>query len=134
MGFCDGALRWAVFPSSLYATSVRPASAVPRSRRSRPWKTIRSVVADDESVLGALVRRADELRRCEESLKGYLDLPGAESLRVAAVEGGALVVVVDSAARGARLRFLAPRIVTHAARLLGRTDLERLEIRVRPAR
>ena len=107
---------------------------MPRSRRSRPWKTIRSVVADDESVLGSLVRRADELRRCEESLKGYLDLPGAESLRVAAVEGGALVVVVDSAARGARLRFLAPRIVTHAARLLGRTDLERLEIRVRPAR
>ena len=134
MGFCDRALRWAVFPSSLYAASVRPASAVPRSRRSRPWKTIRSVVADDESVLGALVRRADELRRCEESLKGYLDLPGAESLRVAAVEDGALVVVVDSATRGARLRFLAPRIVTHAARLLGRTDLERLEIRVRPAR
>ena len=103
-----------------------------RSERPRPWKTIRSVVADDRSVLGTLVRRADELGRYEESLKGYLDLPGAGSLRVAAIEGGALVVIVDSAARGARLRFLAPRIVAHAARLLGRTELERLEIRVRP--
>ena len=105
-----------------------------RSERSRPWKTIRSVVAGDGSVLGTLVRRADELRRCEASLKGYLDLPGAESLRVASIEDGALVVIVDSAARGARLRFLAPRIVAHAARALGRTDLHRLEIRVRPAR
>ena len=112
----------------------RTVNAVSRSNRSRPWKTIRSVVANDKSVLGALARRADELRRCEESLKGYLDLPGAESLRVASIEGGALVVIVDSAARGARLRFLAPRIVAHAARSLGRADLDRLEIRVRPAR
>ena len=105
-----------------------------RSNRSRPWKTIRSVVADDDSTLGMLIRRADEFRRCEESLKGYLDLPGAESLRVAAIEGGALVLVVDSAARGARLRFHAPRIVAHVARSLGRTDLHRLEIRIRPER
>ena len=105
-----------------------------RSNRSHPWKTIRSVVADDKSALGALARRADELRRCEESLKGYLDLPGAQSLRVAGIEGGALVVIVDSAARSARLRFLAPRIVARAAHALGRTDLDRLEIRVRPAR
>ena len=104
-----------------------------RSHHHRPWKTIRSVVADEKSVLGTLARRADELRRCEESLKGYLDLPGAESLRVAAIEDGALVVVVESAARSARLRFLAPRIVARAARVLGRTDLDRLEIRVRPA-
>ncbi len=61
-------------------------------------------------------------------------MPGAESLRVAAIEGGAIVVIVDSAVRSARLRFLAPRIVAHAARLLGRKDLDRLEIRVRPAR
>ena len=106
--------------------------AVSRSKHSRPWKTIRSVVADDKSVLGSLVRRADELRRCEESLKGYLDLPGAESLRIAAIEGGALVVIVDSASRAARLRFVAPRIVERAARALDRTDLDRLEIRVRP--
>ena len=104
-----------------------------RSERSRPWKTIRSVVAGDESVLGTLAKRADDLRRCEESLKGYLDVSGAGSLRVAAIEDGAIVVVVDSAARGARLRFLAPRIVARAARLLGRTDLDRMEIRVRPA-
>ena len=91
------------------------------------------MVAGDESVLGTLVRRADDLRRCEESLKGYLDVFGAGSLRVAAIEDGAIVVVVDSAARGARLRFLAPRIVARAARLLGRTDLDRMEIRVRPA-
>ena len=93
---------------------------------------MRSVVADDKSVLGALVRHADELRRCEESLQGYLDLPGAKSLRVAAIEDGALVVIVESAARVARLRFLAPRILARAARALGRTDLHRLEIRVRP--
>ena len=105
-----------------------------RSERTRPWKTIRSVVADDRSVLGALVRQANELRRCEESLKGYLDVPGAESLRVAAIEGGALIVIVDSAARGARLRYLAPQIVARAARSLGRADLERLEIRIRPER
>ena len=91
-------------------------------------------MAGDRSVLGTLARHADELKRCEESLKGYLDLPGAESLRVAAIEGGAVVVVVDSAARGARLRFLAPRVVAHVARLLGREDLDRIEIRVRPAR
>ena len=91
-------------------------------------------MAGDRSVLGTLARHADELKRCEDSLKGYLDLPGAESLRVAAIEGGAVVVVVDSAARGARLRFLAPRIVAHVARLLGRKDLDRIEIQVRPAR
>lgn len=91
-------------------------------------------MAGDRSVLGTLARQADELKRCEESLKGYLDLPGAGSLRVAAIEGGAVVVVVDSAARGARLRFLAPRVVAHVARLLGREDLDRIEIRVRPAR
>ena len=91
-------------------------------------------MAGDRSVLGTLARHADELKRCEESLKGYLDLPGAESLRVAAIEGDAVVVVVDSAARGARLRFLAPRVVAHVARLLGREDLDRIEIRVRPAR
>ena len=107
---------------------------MPRSERPRPWKTIRSVVADDKSVLGTLVRRVDALRRCEESLKGYLDLPGAESLRVAAIEDGALVVVVESAARGARLRFLAPQIVARASRALGRTDLDRLEILIRPER
>ena len=105
-----------------------------RSDRTRPWKTIRSVFADDKSVLGTLIGRADELRRCEESLKGYLDLPGAETLRVAAIEDGALVVIVESAARGARLRFLAPQIVARAARSLGRTDLDRLEIRIRPKR
>ena len=105
---------------------------VSRSGRSRPWKTIRSVVADDKSVLGELARRADELRRCEESLKGYLDLPGAESLRVAAIEGDALVVIVDSASRAVRLRYLAPQIVARAARALDRTGLDRLEIRVRP--
>ena len=104
-----------------------------RSRRSRPWKTIRSVVADDTSVLGALARRALELRRCEDSLKGYLDTSGAESLRVAAIEKDAIVVVVDSAARSARLRFLAPRIVAHAAGALGRPELKRIEVRVRPA-
>ena len=105
-----------------------------RSDPTRPWKSIRSVVADDTSVLGTLARRADELRRCEESLKGYLDVPGAGSLRVAAIEDGALVVVVDSAARGARLRFVAGRIVARAARSLGRTDIDRLEIRIRPQR
>jgi len=107
---------------------------VSRSRPTRPWKTIRSVLTEDKSVLGALTRRTDELRRCEESLKGYLDLPGAESLRVAAIEGGALIVIVDSAARGARLRFLAPQIVARASRYLGRPDLDRLEIRIRPER
>ena len=95
---------------------------------------MRSIVADDTSALGTLVRRADELRRCEESLKGYLDVPGAESLRVAGIEDGTLVLVVDSAARGARLRFLASRIVARAARLLDRTDICRVDIRVRPAR
>ena len=120
--------------SSLCGDPFPTGIAVSRSERSRPWKTVRSIVADNQSVLGTLVRRADKLGRCEESLKGYLDLPAAESLRIAAFEGGTLVVIVDSAARGARLRFLAPRIVAHAARLLGRTDLERLEIRVRPAR
>jgi len=107
---------------------------VSRSRPTRPWKTIRSVLTEDKSVLGALTRRTDELRRCEESLKGYLGLPGAESLRVAAIEGGALIVIVDSAARGARLRFLAPQIVARASRYLGRPDLDRLEIRIRPER
>ena len=79
------------------------------------------------------MRRALELRRCEDSLKGYLDTSEAESLRVAAIEKDAIVVVVDSAARSARLRFLAPRIVAHAAGALGRPELERIEIRVRPA-
>ena len=107
--------------------------AVSRSERSRPWKTIRSVVADDTSVLGTLARQARELGRCEDSLKGYLHLSGTGSLRVAAIERDAIVVVVDSAAWGARLRFLAPRIVAHAAAALGRPDLERLDVRVRPA-
>ena len=107
---------------------------MPRSERARPWKTVRSVIADGKTVLGTLARRADELQRCEESIKGYLDLPEAGSLRVAAIEDGALIVIVDSAARGARLRFLAPQIVARAARSLGRTDLDRLEIRIRPAR
>ena len=106
---------------------------MPDSERPRPWKTIRSIVSDDTSVPGTLVRRADEFRRCEEALKGYLDVPGAESLRVAGVEGGTLVLVVDSPVRSARLRFLAPRIVTRAAHLLGRTDLDRVDIRVRPS-
>lgn len=109
------------------------AKAVSRSERSRPWKTIPSVVADDTSVLGTLARQARELGRCEDSLEGYLHPSGSESLRVAAIEGDAVVVVVDSAARGARLRFLAPRIVAHAADVLGRPDLERLDVRVRPA-
>ena len=113
-----------------FPTEIR----VYRSERSRPWKTIRSIISDDSSAPGSLARRADELGCCEESLKGYLDLPGAESLRVAAIEEGTLVVVVDSAARGARLSFLAPRIVSHAARVLARTDIVRLEIRVRPSR
>ena len=60
-------------------------------------------------------------------------MPGAESLRVAGVEGGTLVLVVDSPVQSARLRFLAPRIVTRAAHLLGRKDFDRLEIRVRPS-
>ena len=107
---------------------------MPGSQRPRPWKTIRSIVADDTSVIGTLVRRADELRRCEESLEGYLDVPGAESLRVAGIEGDTLVVVVDSAAGSVRLRFLAPQIIARAARVLGRPDLGRLTIRVRPAR
>ena len=102
------------------------------SERSRPWKTIRAVSANDTSVLGALVRRANDLGRCEECLKGYLDIPGAERLRVAAIEDGAVVVVVDSAAWSARLRFLAPRIVAHAAQALGRADLERIDVRCRP--
>ena len=53
---------------------------------------------------------------------------------MAAIEGGALIVIVDSAARGARLRFLAPQIVARASRSLGRADLDRLEIRIRPER
>lgn len=105
---------------------------MPDSERPRPWKTVRSIVSDDTSALGTLVRRADEFRRCEEALKGYLDVPGAESLRIAGIEGGTLVLVVDSPVRSARLRFLAPRIVTRAAALLGRRDLDRVEIRVRP--
>ena len=105
---------------------------MPGSERLRPWKTVRSIVSDDTSALGTLVRRADEFRRCEEALKGYLDVPGAESLRIAGVEGGTLVLVVDSPVRSARLRFLAPRIVTRAANLLGRKDLDRIEIQVRP--
>ena len=107
-------------------------AGVSGSEPIRPWKTIRSVVSDDKSVLGTLVRRVDELRRCEESLRGDLDLPGAESLRVAAIEDGALIVTIDSAARGMRLRFLAPRIVERAARALGRADIHRLEVRIRP--
>ena len=72
------------------------------------------------------------LGRCEECLKGYLDMHGAERLRVAAIEDGAVIVLVDSAVWSARLRFLAPRLVAHAARALDRTDLERLEVRIRP--
>ena len=79
------------------------------------------------------MRRADELRRCEDSLKGYLDTPGAESLQIAAIERDCVVIVVDSAVSTARLRFMAPRIVRHVADLLGRRDLKRLEVRVRPA-
>ena len=94
-------------------------------------RTIGSVLADGASVLGALVRRANELARCEECLKGCLDVHGAERLRVAAIEDGTLVVLVDSAAWSAKLRFLAPRIVAHAARALGR-NLERIDVRVRP--
>ena len=59
-------------------------------------------------------------------------MPGAERLRVAAIEGGTVVVVVDSAAWSARLRFLAPRIVAHAAQVLGREDLERIDVRIHP--
>ena len=99
---------------------------------SRPWKTIGSVVVDDTSVLGALVRRANELGRYEECLKGYLDMHGAERLRVAAIEDGTLVVLVDSAVWSAKLRFLAPRIVAHAARALGRENLERIDVRIHP--
>ena len=106
---------------------------MPDSERPRPWKTVRSIVSDDTSVLGTLVRRADEFRRCEEALKGYLGVSGAESLRIAGVEGSTLVLVVDSPVRSARLRFLAPDILTRAAHLLGRTDLDRVEIRVRPS-
>ena len=102
------------------------------SESSRPWKTIGSVVVDDTSVLGALVRRANELGRCEECLKGYLDMHGAERLRVAAIEDGTLVVLVDSAVWSAKLRFLAPRIVAHAARALGRENLERIDVRIHP--
>ena len=102
------------------------------SERSRPWKTIGSVVADDTSVLGALVRWANELGRCEECLEGYLDTHGAERLRVAAIEDGTVVVLVDSAAWGAKLRFLAPRIIAHAAQALGRADLERIDVRIHP--
>ena len=79
------------------------------------------------------MRRSDEFRHCEDSLKGYLDIPEAESLRIAAIERGSVVVVVESAVRSARLRFLAPRIVAYVARLLDRKDLERLVVRVRPA-
>ena len=103
------------------------------SESSRPWKTIGSVVVDDTSVLGALARRANELGRCEECLKGYLDMHGAERLRVAAIEDGTLVVLVDSAAWSAKLRFLAPRIVAHAAQALGRENLERIDVRIHPA-
>ena len=102
------------------------------SKRSRPWKTVRSIAADDTSVLGAVARRANDLGRCEECIKGYLDIPGAERLRVAAIEDGTVVVAADSAAWSARLRFLAPRIAAHAARVLGRPDLERIEVRIRP--
>ena len=104
-----------------------------RSERSPAWKTVRSVLADDTSVLGPLVRRANELRRCGELLKGYLDAPGAESLRVTAIENGAIVVVVDSAVWSVRLRFVAPQAIANAASVLKRPDLKRLDIRVRPA-
>ena len=104
----------------------------PEAAVARPWKTVGSVVADGTSALGALVRRANELRRSEECLEGCLGMHGAERLRVAAIEDGTLVVLVDSAAQSAKLRFLAPRIVARVAQALGRANLERIDVRVRP--
>jgi hypothetical protein len=58
----------------------------------------------------------------------------AAHTRPLAVRGGALQVAVDDPAWAPELRFLEARILERLETVLGTTEVDRIEVRVRPAK
>ena len=84
------------------------------------------------SELSQLVARAGRLERLRGRLKGQLPSGLAEHCQLANVRGDTAVVSCDSAAWGARLRYLEPQLLNTLNRVEG-LALRRLRVKVHPA-
>ncbi len=94
--------------------------------------TPRGLLDSGAGPLGRLGRQAAQLAEATRILREFLDPPLAEHATVAAVREPNLVVVVDSPAWAARLRYRSAEILDHFSIALGSARLTRLKTVVRP--
>ena len=82
-------------------------------------------------TLARLGRQATQLTDATRLLRQHLASPLADHATVAAIRGPTLVVVVDSPAWAARLRYQSAEILEHLAAALGSPSISRLKVLVR---
>ena len=94
--------------------------------------TPRGLLHSGAGPLGRLGRQAVQLAEATRILREHLAPPLADHAAVAAIREPNLVVVVDSPAWAARLRYQSAGILDHFAAALGRPRLTHLKTLVRP--
>lgn len=94
--------------------------------------TLRHLLAADPGALGALARRAERLRQATALLRAGLPQPLATHCVVAALEAGTVVVQTDASAWAARLRFMAPAVLSALQPLLHGQPAPGVKVCVRP--
>ena len=107
------------------------------SRSRRPASTHRpeplsGLIGQGANELTQLVARAGRLERLRRRLKGQLPGGLEEHCQLANIRGDTAVVSCDSAAWGARLRYLEPRLLETLNQVEG-LSLRRVRVKVRPA-
>jgi len=101
-----------------------------RATGDRP-RALRGLIGGGVSELSQLVARADRLERLRRRLKGRLPAGLTEHCHLANIRGDTAVVSCDSAAWGARLRYLEPQLLDTLNRLEG-LSLRRVRVKVHP--
>jgi len=101
------------------------------SRSEKKTLRVSDVLADHNSSLGGLLKRASFLMQLEHLLAGCLDPGLAAHFQVATIHGKRIILIAPGASWATQLRMQAPQLL-RALHQAGCADIEHVDIRVAP--
>jgi len=97
-----------------------------------PFVSIRQLLGSPLTPLGRLMAAGRRLGLANEALDEFLDEPLKGRVIVARASGETLILVAESPAWSARVRYLTPQILDHLRSRLNNPRLNRVKIVTRP--
>ena len=97
-----------------------------------PFVSIRQLLGSSITPLGRLMAAGRRLANANDALDEFLDEPLKGRVSVARASGETLILVAESPAWSARVRYLTPQILDHLRSRLDNPRLNRVKLVTRP--